>query len=132
MKARNILQCLERGNITDIINSIDNDKEYKEYRAAHPLPDPSTLTREEKINSLIDKLLKLADLEQLREYKALDKLLSYQCTSPELDTFYNNYIKRKQAAGEDPCLLIMNIFNYGIICGKRAERARRKGGAVND
>lgn len=68
--------------------------------------------------------------KEQREFKELETLLDYQCLSDELDHFYHTYIKRKQAEGEDPCLLIIDIFNYGIICGKRAERARRKGGTI--
>lgn len=30
------------------------------------------------------------------------------------------------------CLAMCGAFNYGYILGKRAERARRKGGASND
>lgn len=126
MKANQI----KANNLIDgLLQQAETDPEYKAWREAHPEPDPKLqgMTREEKINRLIDKLMKLADLEEQREYKALDKLLGYQCLSAELDYFYHTYIERKKAENYDTCLLIADIFNYGVICGKRAERARRRG-----
>ena len=139
MNKNEFMQVIDRGSSKNIMDLIDNDKEYQEYRKAHPLPDRSNMTRAEKINHIVDLLVKLSEQaeqekqeKEQREFKELETLLGYQCLSAELDNFYNTYIKRKRAAGEDPCFILMETFNYGVICGKRAERARRKGGAHND
>lgn len=129
-KATNIIDSVLRG---------DHDNEIKAFYATHSelAEQRKSMTREQKINRILDLFEKLGAMEETPEQKAereefakLDKLLSQQCTSPELDSFYNTYIKRKQAAKYDECLLIMDIFNYGVICGKRAERAHRKGEQV--
>lgn len=128
-------------NPSDLINGIisgDLDEEIRAYKAAHPekAEQRKNMTREEKIDHLLNMLEKLGmvkeptpeEIAAENEYKALEQLLSFQCFTDDIDRFYHNYIKRKKRAKYDECLLILDIFNYGKICGKREERARRKRG----
>ena len=125
------------------INCIQNDEEYQAWKAAHPERDSKwqSMTRDEQTEDIISSLAQLGLIEEetpeekaarqayreIRQaYREIDKLLDHQCTSRELGYFYHNYIAHKKASNYDECLLIMDIFNYGKICGKREERARRK------
>lgn len=124
---------------TELIDSVirgDHDEELRAFREAHPelAEQRKNMTRDERTEYIISLLAQLGLIEEetpeekaaRQAYREIDKLLDHQCTSRELGYFYHNYIAHKKASNYDECLLIMDIFNYGKICGKREERARRK------
>lgn len=121
------------------IDSIPNDEKYQAWKAAHPerAEARKNMTREEKTEYLADLIIKLMEKEQQRaeqeQLADLRELLNkqYVPTSPEFDLI-RRYIIAKKA--ESPvyseALMCIDVFNYGVMCGKRAERARRKGEQV--
>jgi hypothetical protein len=124
-------------NLIDDVLRGDYDAEFTAYRKAHPelAKMREGMTREEKTEYIISLFEKLGLIEEAtpeekaaeKEYKALKELLSHQCLTPDIDSFYHNYISRRKEENYDECLLFLDIFNYGKICGKREERSCRRG-----
>lgn len=129
----NVNQIKAKNLIDGLLQQAETDPDYKAWREAHPEPDPKLqgMTREEKINSLIDKLMKLAEKEQQNKHEQLKNLLGHQNTASKDCTEIIKYINTEQSTGHygegNECLLYLDAFNYGYIQGKRAERARRRG-----
>lgn len=73
---------------------------------------------------------KLYQERQDQQCEQLKQLLRKQCMNWDDFSLLSEYIQRQQSTGEynegNTCLLYLDAFSYGIICGKRAERARRK------
>lgn len=65
-----------------------------------------------------------------KETEAIRKILGHQ-RNRAFDTIEPLLIYGDNHGGIDK-IMCMRLFNYGYILGKRAERARRKGGACND
>ena len=65
-------------------------------------------------------------MKQEQTVDELNKLLSKQLL-PKQDMLdlLGKYVHEKQSQNYDECLLLISMFMYGYICGKRAERERR-------
>ena len=103
------------------------------------------LTREERterIMEIYDKLdekgksdlsRKIYELYIEQKMGELDKLIGYQYMPYEVAEDFRDYIdyKRKHPIcknqTDNELMLLIRIFNYGLICGVRRERARRRG-----
>lgn len=122
------------------IESIPNDKEYQEYKAAHPEPDTKWqgMTREQKNEYLVDLIMQLAEKEAERvkqeKHNELKELLRYQNlpTGETWDTLREYYHREKanpdyKDDASKEMFLALDMFEYGRICGIRQERARRRG-----
>lgn len=66
-----------------------------------------------------------------KEVEAIRKILQHQPIISCIDKIRLLLTYEKNHGGINT-LTYVSIFNYGYILGKRAERARRKGGACND
>ena len=125
------------------IDSIPNDEEYKAYKAAHPEPNEKwqNMTREQQNEHIIDLIMQLAEREAERQqqerHNNLRELLRKQAI-PAGETWDTiaDYCHREQANPEytekasNDMMLLLDMFEYGKICGIRQERARRKGAQV--
>lgn len=130
-KTQAFLDVLKTGDTKAIFDYIESDPEYKARIAAGETPkqaEPCSMTREEKekaVIELLDKLFAKAEHEKLRG------ILHEQ---PIKDDYFieslPNFVRReKQSKDFNETLLYLDIFNYGYICGKRAERAKKKAAA---
>ena len=122
------------------IDSIPNDKAYQEYKAAHPEPNEKwqNMTREQQNEHIIDLIMQLAEREAERQqqerHNNLRELLRKQAI-PAGETWdtITDYCHREQAnpkykdKASNDMMLLLDMFEYGKICGIRQERARRKG-----
>lgn len=130
MNAKEFLTAVMEKSPDELMQYIDNDEEWQEYRKNNPPKDYSSMSREEITEKLIDNLMKLQELVKLdeeKEHDKLRKLLGHQVIrDKELNPIWK-YYQKEQAQNKDNTLLFLDIFNYGRICGIRAERARRKG-----
>lgn len=139
-KEQEFLQaCRSTEDFKDFIDRIPNDEEYKAWKAAHPDRDSKWkgMTKEQKVEHLVDLIMQLQEREQKRQHEQLRELLRYQNT-PTGGTWetIRDYCQREQANPEfkDPksneMMLLLDMYEYGRICGIRQERARRRGEQV--
>lgn len=118
----------------ELFKAIQEDEGYQAWKAAHPerAEARKNMTREEKIDYLEDLIMELAVKERERAEKEqlaeLRELLNHQLTptGPEFELL-RRYINAEKAENPVFCeaLMCIDVFNYGVMCGKRAERARR-------
>ena len=119
-----------------LAEAAEQKAEIEAYKAAHP-EETKQVNKLPKAVIAMQLLQLLEDLGRIEKtspetklaelrYLELNELLGFQCLSKELDEFYHSYISRKKSANYDDTLLIIDIFNYGRICGIRAERAKKR------
>lgn len=129
MNAKEFLTAIREKSPDELMQYIDNDEEWQEYRKNNPPKDYSGMSREEITEKLIDTLMKLEELENRRaekEHNKLRELLGPQwIRDRELNPIFKYYQKEKEQ-NRDETLLFLDVFNYGRICGIRAERSRIK------
>ncbi|WP_303836095.1 hypothetical protein [Ruminococcus flavefaciens] len=59
-------------------------------------------------------------------FEELETLLNYQVLpKQELLKLLGKYVNSERAKGTDENILLVKLFAYGYICGKRTERERR-------
>ena len=136
-----LLQAMNgtKADLEAFIDSIPNDKEYQEYKAAHPEPNPKWqgMTREQKTEYLVDLIMQLAEKEaeraQQEKHNELRQLLRQQNlpTGETWDTLRDYYHREKENPAykdeaSNEMMLALDMFEYGRICGIRQERARRR------
>ena len=144
-KTQALLQAFSgtKADLEAFIDSIPNDEEYKAYKAAHPEPNEEwqNMTREQQNEHIIDLIMQLAEREaerqQQEQHKQLRNLLRKQpMPAGEVWDTIRDYCHREQEHPEfkDPkaneMMLLLDMFEYGKICGIRAERAKHKGEQV--
>lgn len=147
-KTQALLQAFSgtQADLEAFIDRIPNDEEYKAYKAAHPERDSEwdNMTREQKTEHLVNLIMQLAEQEEQRQereqqeqHKQLRNLLRKQSMpAGEIWDTITDYCHREQEHPEfkDPkaneMMLLLDMFEYGKICGIRAERAKRKGEQV--
>ena len=133
-KTQAFLEILETGDTKAIFEYIDNDPDYKERIAKGETPKkPETgdRTREEitaEILELLNKLYEKANHEKLRAILHKQPIHDGNLYE-DLASYVRNEKKSKKF---DETLLYLDIFNYGYISGKQADRARRKRGIDNE
>ena len=59
-------------------------------------------------------------------HKELKELLKYQYIKDDFMQKMWRYCKEETARNRDQVILFIDTFNYGYICGIRAERAKRR------
>ena len=144
-RTQELLQAINgtQAEFEAFIESIPNDKEYQEYKAAHPEPDPKwkAMTREQQNEHIVNLIMQLAEREAEREqqerHNELRNLLRMQ-TMPagEIWDTIREYCHREKDKPtfkdreSNEMMLLLDMFEYGKICGIRQERARRKGAQV--
>lgn len=133
-KEQELLQASRSSeDLKAFINCIQNDEEYQAWKAEHPDRDSDweSMTREQKNECLADLIMQLAEEEQQRQYEQLRKVFRKQniLTGEVWDTIRNYCTREKQDPLYSEMLLLLDMFQYGRICGIRQERARRKSAA---
>lgn len=122
------------------IDSIPNDKAYQEYKAAHPEPNEKwqNMTREQQNEYIIDLIMQLAERAKAQQARTEENRvcqISDEQAIPAGETWdtITDYCHREQAnpkykdKASNDMMLLLDMFEYGKICGIRQERARRKG-----
>lgn len=107
------------------------------YYAAHPeeAERRKNMTKAEIIEEILNALEKLGLIKEPtpeekaaeQKYTELRSLLHFQYISFEYNGTLIDYVQREQSRPDySEAFLFWDIFNYGRICGKREERARKK------
>ena len=121
------------------INCIQNDEEYQAWKAAHPERDSKwqNMTKEQKTEHLADLIMQLAEKEQQRQHEQLRKILrSHNMPTGEIWYTIREYCHREKDhpefkdAASNEMMLLLDMYEYGRMCGIRQERARRRGEQV--
>lgn len=121
------------------INCIQNDEEYQAWKAAHPERDSKwqNMTKEQKTEHLADLIMQLAEKENQRQHEQLRKILrSHNMPTAEIWYTIREYCHREKDhpefkdAASNEMMLLLDMYEYGRICGIRQERARRRGEQV--
>lgn len=119
----------------ELFKAIQEDEGYQAWKAAHPerAEARKNMTKEEKKELLINLITELGEQERERkeqqEYNELRDLLRNQSViwCDTWETIKNYCTRAKQEPLYNEMLLLLDMFQYGKICGIRQERARRKG-----
>ena len=99
------------------------------------------MSREQKIQQILDIFDKLTPENKQLALKAASaihheslktRLRRQQIMNNIVFNEILDYYKTEKAAGTCETLLIMDLFNYGVMYGKRSERARRRGTTNNN
>jgi vacuolar-type H+-ATPase catalytic subunit A/Vma1 len=119
----------------ELFKAIQEDEGYQAWKAAHPerAEARKNMTKEEKKELLINLITELGEQERERkeqqQYKEMKELLDRQfiIQGDTWDAIKNYCTREKQDPLYNEMLLLLDMFQYGRICGIRQERARRKG-----
>lgn len=128
--------CRSSEDLTEFIARIPDDEEYMAWKAAHPERDSKwqNMTKEQKKEYLADLIMQLAEKEQQRQHEQLRKILrSHNMPTGEIWYTIREYCHREKDhpefkdAANNEMMLLLDMFEYGRICGIRQERARKRG-----
>ena len=132
MNTQEFLQVVtngSKGEISNYVHSIANEADFKAFQETLP-ERPANMSKEEKVDLLVSLITQLAELEEKKRHDKLKQLLEYQTFSEKEWDILITYINREEKSPaynpENNCLLYLDAFLYGLICGKRAVRARKK------
>lgn len=124
MNTPSLKTTIDSGSNEELLNYFDSLVDRLELEEHEPCPEFKSMIRQEK-TELIAKLI--IEFSQKVRYEELRKILRRQSIPLKEWEELVEYVHREKKRNDyNEALLALDIFNYGYICGKRADRARRK------